>query len=169
MTTITYGDHSVDTEKLPAKSVEALLRRGLAHFLGNEQASKVASHFADADPAPTDEAKAAFKAECVSKALQALHDGTIGNVVRGPKGTSVEAVMRGLAEKEVRAILKTAGLTMPSGDKVVEFASGEKLTKADLISRRITKHGDRLRKEAETEMKRAEREAVKAGGVEALL
>ena len=168
MTTFTYGATSIDTEKLPAKSLEALIRRGIAHFLGNEQASKVASHFKDQEGV-TDEAKEAYKNECVAKAVAALHDGTIGNILRGPKGTSIEAVMRGLAEKEVRAILKTAGLTMPSGDKVVEFASGEKLTKGDLIGRRLAKHGDRLKKEAETEMKRAEREAVKAGGVEALL
>lgn len=163
-----YGTHKLDTAKWPEKSVEALIRRGLAHYLGNEQASKVTAHFDD-KPDATDVEKAAFKAECQAKAIEALEKGTIGANVRGPRGSQVETIVRQLAEKEVRDILKHNGLTMPSGDKVVEFANGEKLTRAQLIERRVAKHGERLNKEAETEMKRREREAAKAGSVDALL
>ena len=168
MSKFTYGDHAIDTDKLPPQSVDALIRRGIAHFLGNEQASKVASHF-DEKPDATDAEKAAYKAECQKSAIEALLKGTVGANVRGPRGSQLETIVRQLAEKEVRDILKHNGLTMPSGDKVVEFASGEKLTKAVLINRRVTMHGERLNAEATKEMARREKDAAKAGSVEALL
>lgn len=165
--TISYGDIKVDFNTVPAASLEAVLRRGVAHFLGNEQASKVASHFAD-QPDATAEAKATFKAECIANALKALSDGTVGASNRGPRGSTIDTVIRGLAEKEVKAILKANGLTMPSGDKVIEFANGDKLTRAQLIDRRIAKEGERLKAEATKEMARTEK-AAKAVGVDALL
>lgn len=169
MSIIEYGTHKIDITKLPEKSVNALIARGLTHFLGNEQASKVAAKFKDVE-GTTDEQRATAKAEYVALAVKALHEGTIGNRTgSGPRGTSVDSVMRGLAEAEVKGILKHNKLSMPSGDKVVKFADGTTLTRAQLIDRRIEKHGERLRKEAEAEIKREERETAKAGGVETLL
>lgn len=165
---IEYGTHKIDTDKLPEKSVQALLSRGLTHFLGNEQASKVAAKFKDQEGI-TDEMRNAAKADFVANAVKALTEGTIGTRTGGPRGTGVDSVMRQLAEAEVKGILKHNKLSMPTGDKVVKFADGTVLTRAELIDRRIAKHGDRLRKEAEAEIKREEREAAKAGGVEALL
>jgi hypothetical protein len=170
MTIFSYGDYKVDTTKLPPVSVDALIRRGLSHFLGNEQASKVAAHFdGKSEAESTDAAKAAFKAECQAKAVEALGKGTIGANVRGPRGSQVETIARQLVEKELRDILKHHGLTMPSGDKVVEFASGEKLTKADLITRRMAKHGERINAEAAKELAKRERDAAKAGDLDTLL
>jgi hypothetical protein len=170
MVQIVYGEHTIETDKLPAKSIEALLRRGVSHFLGNEQASKVSAKFADQENV-TDEQKAQAKAEYVAAAIKALHEGTIGNVIRGPKGTSADAIMRELARKEVTDILRQNKLTFPTGDKVVEFGDGTKLTGKELVDRRIAKHGERLRKEAEAELKARERKAAKEGGnlAEALL
>jgi hypothetical protein len=169
---LSYGEITIDSSTLPEVSVKALLQRGLAHYLGNEQASKVAGKF----PAPTngeapasDEAKAQFKAECVAAAVKALAEGTVGTRVGGPRGTAEDTIVRQLAEKEVRDILKHNKLTMPTGDKVVEFANGTKLTRQELIDRRIANHGERLRQEAKKEMARREREAAKAGSVDALL
>ena len=168
MSEIKYGEFTIVTAKLPEASVTALLRRGLAHFLGNEQASKVAAEFKDNAEA-TQAEKDKFKAGCVTAALQALQDGTVGANTRGPRGTAIDTVIRGLAEKEVRDALKHLGVTMPSGDKVVKFADGQELTRAQLIDRRVAKHGERLKKEAEVEMNRREREAAKVGSLDDLI
>lgn len=167
---ITYGDHvKFNTDTLPPVALEALLRRGASHYFGNEQASKVASWAESQETPPTDEAKAAKKAEFQAAALKALLEGTVGTIVRGPRGTGVDSVVRQLAEKEVKDILKAQKLAMPTGDKKIKFPDGSELGRADLIDRRIAKHGERLHKEAEAELKRRDREAAKAGGLEALL
>ncbi len=169
---IEYGTFKIDPATLPEVSVNALLRRGVAHYLGNEQASKLASWVEAEEKAgrkPGDAEKAVAKHDFQTAAIEALTKGTIGTRVGGPRGTAIDTVIRGLAKDEVKAVLKHNGLTFPTGEKVVEFADGTKLTGSELIDRRIAKHGDRLRKEAEAEMKRQERDAAKAGGVDALL
>lgn len=173
--TITYGDHVIDVANLPTKSIAALLRRGVSHFLGNEQASKVAAKFDDAKvgtgegeyatEAALKAAKDSAKTDYVAAAIKALYDGTIGDSSRGPRGSTIDTVIRGLAEKEVRKILADNKLTMPTGDKVVKFPSGEELNRNDLITRRIAKHGDRLRKEAEAEMRKLDKVAKAEGGL----
>lgn len=167
-----YGDITIDAGKLPETSVAALMRRGLAHFLGNEQASKVASKFSD-EPDATPETKAKYKAECVEAAIAALHAGTIGANLRGPKATPVETMVRQLALREVSDILRQNKLAVPTGDKTIEFPDGAggkvQLSRSDLIDRRVAKHGERLTKEAEAELRKRDREAQKAGGLEALV
>lgn len=159
---LTYGTHTIDTATLPEASVNALISRGFSHFMGNETASRVASHFGDEIKTASDEAKATAKAQFQAEALAKLIAGTVGvSSPRGPRGTSLDTVIRNLAEKEIKATLDTLKLKMPSGDKVVEFSDGQKLTKGQLIERRLAKHGDRLRKEAEAEMRRL---AKVAGG-----
>lgn len=159
---ITYGTHTIDPAALPTKSVQALIARGIAHYLGNEQASKVASAF-DGVEGVTDEQKSAKKAELQALAVKALVDGTIGTRAVGPRGSTVDTVMRALAKAEVIGILKHNKLSFPTGDKKVKFPDGTELSGADLIDRRIAKHGERLRKEAEVKMKADERKAAKEG------
>lgn len=158
MENLVYGTATVEFDSLPAVSQRALAQRGLAHFLGNEQASKVAGHFEGKEP--TDDEKAAYKAECVAKALQALIDGTVGTRIGTPRGTQIETIMRRIAEAQVRAVLKGNGITMPSGDKVVKLGDQE-FTRAQLITRRLEnpKFSESIRKEAEAEMKRVEKAA----------
>lgn len=157
----TYGNITVDTDKLPAPSIAAMLSRGLSHFLGNEQASKVAAKFKDDTRADDDATliadKAKYKAECQANAMTALTAGTVGESNRGPRGSTIDTVIRGLAKDEVIGVLKTLKLTFPTGEKQITFGEGENvqnLTGAELIDRRIVKHGDRLRKEAEAKMKK---------------
>lgn len=173
-----YGDHTINTTKLPATSIDALLRRGISHFLGNEQASKVAAWVESQNTERTktgvdpvsDVEKATYKADCQKKAVEALVAGTVGvHTPRGPKATPLDAIVRQLAEKEVKDILGHNKLKMPKGDEAVSFPDGTKLTRVELIDRRIAKHGERLVKEAKAELARRDREAQKAGGVEALL
>lgn len=169
---ITYNKVTFNTDTLPAVALEALMRRGASHYFGNECASKVTA-WVEAEikegRTPSQEAKDAKKEELQALALKALLDGTVGTSVRAPRGNGVDSVVRQIAEKEVRDILKAQKLAMPSGEKKIKFPDGTELGRVELVDRRIAKHGDRLHKEAETELKRRDREAQKAGGLDALL
>lgn len=181
MTKITYGDFEIDTSTLPEASVNALLRKGLAHFMGNEQASKVTAwKNSEAGKDATEEQIASKKAEFQAAGVAALADGTVGNRVVGVTVSPIEKIMRSLAKSEIVGILKATNMAIPKGEGTVTFNEGsdseQKLTMEDLIERRLEGHGDRLKKEAEAEVKRRDREAKKlaeaaqaAGGVASLL
>ena len=174
MSILTYGNVKIDTERLPLASIHALLSRGLAHYAGNEQNAKVGPEFGDKvtaagfanlkalRAAPGEHAGLLVEIEKflngkVADAVKALHDGTVGDGMRGPRGTALDTVIRAIASAEVKKTLANIGVTMPSGDKKVKFTTGEELTASELIARRIAKHGDRITKEAEAKMKADER------------
>lgn len=168
MPKITYGKFEIDMEKLPVASVEAMFRRGVSHFFGSEQASKVTAYF---DPEHDDaanrpdsaEARAAKKAEFQQAAYDALLAGTVGVSVRGPSVDPISAIINRLAKAEVKTILASFKLKWPTkADDTVELPDGSKVTGAQLVARRLDKEGpagvdkktgvahiDRLRKEAE--------------------
>ena len=163
---LTYGDITIDFSALPPSSQFALARRGLAHYLGNEQASKVTSwkdaRNADCNP-PNDAEIATYKGDLITAALAALAEGKVGANVRGPRGMAAETVMRELAQKEVMGILAQVGLSLPAKkDAVVTFPNGDTFTRVQLIERRIERHKERLMKAAETELRARERLASKA-------
>lgn len=173
---IEYGSLSFDFATLPPKSVRAMLSRGVTHFLGSEQASKVGPNSAwaakfekDNGRKPTDAERDAQKAANLANASQALIDGTIGSA-RGPKADPVEAAIEAMAEREVWDTLAGAKLCKanrkPKDEDVFEFENGEKFTFAELIERREAKHGERLRaaatKKVEAERKAREANAKKA-------
>lgn len=166
MTTITYGDHVVDFSKLPEASVAAILRRGLTHYLGNEQASKLASWVKGQDGEVSEDAKAARKAELVSSALSALQAGTIGQSVRMPKVDPVEAEMDKIAKGEIKSTLAAAkmGFKGKGEDRKVTFADGSAFTLDELVERRLAnpEHSARIRREAEKAIKARARQAEKA-------
>lgn len=166
MNTIEYGAHVINVDALPHTSILALVRRGLSHYLGNEQASKLTAwKQRDENKSATDEQVAGHKASLVQAAIEALTAGTVG--IRAPRQPSIDPVereMERIALREVSAVLKANGLKMPKGEATVTFGTGEgqtMLTQDDLVERRLTKHGDRIRKEAEAEIKRKAREAKK--------
>lgn len=147
-----------DTTALPPATIDALIKRGLSHVIGNECASKVSGMVkrdAEAEPAKVwsaDEKTAALSA-ARSEASAAILDGTLGARVVTPKSDTVEGIMSAKARTEVQNVLKDAGLGVPKkADEKVTTASGS-FTMAELIARRIAKHGDRLKKEAEKELK----------------
>lgn len=165
MTILTYGSHSIDVAKLPEASVVALLKRGLTHYLGNEQTSKLvaARKREGAFDGTTEEA---YKADLVAKAVAALHEGTIGTQVRGPSVDPVEAAMERIARAEINAVLKAKGAKFvgKGDDRKVTFANGESFTMNDLIDRRLgnEEHSARIRKEAEKALKSAAKQAEAA-------
>lgn len=161
--TITYGEHSISATKLPAVSLHRLASYGLAHYLGNQAASKVVAWADKAENAnATDEQKAAQKATFQSAMVQALMDGTIGqHAARGPAVDPVEAIQARLAKAEVLKVLKENGIKAPKKEEEVEFKDGTKLSMDALIERRIAKHGERLMTEAKKEVADKARKAKK--------
>lgn len=149
-----YGNYTIDTDALPAVSLQALISRGITHYLGNEQASKVsafAKKFAE-DNNGTELAadeKSAKQAELVEAAHKALLDGTIGTRTGGPKLDPITKATRDIAAAEVAKVLKAGGHKVPKGKETVSI-KGEDLTFGDLVDRRIAseKHGARIAKEA---------------------
>lgn len=143
---IRYGDVELARDKFHDNAIEALIRRGVSHFLGNEVASKVKSwadqeiakatkahvekHGEDEevpeDLGPTDEEKAAKLAEFRKTAVQALYDGTIGQgSPRGPRLDPVESAMSAIAKQELTILLTHNGLKWPKKDEKVKFADAE--------------------------------------------
>lgn len=161
---VTYGETKVDFGKLPAASQFALVKRGLAHFLGNEQASKVVSHFKNV-PDAGEADKTAYRDACVKDALAALHAGTVGNSVRGPRGSAVETIVRQIAVKEIKNILGMNKLKMPKAGEKVTMGNGQSFTGDELIARRLAnpEHGPRIQKEAEAQIKADARKTEKLG------
>lgn len=159
----------LDWRELPPSTVKALIRRGVNHYFGNEQASKLSTMKAkaEADGTPMSDDDIESERDALFEAAKAhMFAGTIGTSVRGPRGTPIDSIVRRIAEAQVRATLKALGKPMPTGDKVVEFNDGTKLTRAELIQRRIVnpKFAEGIRAEAEAELRRLEAMAKPAEG-----
>jgi len=182
--TLAYGDkYKIDLSSLPEASLRALLSRGLTHYMGSEQASKVTSARKAAEEAAAEAAKAAGGDEAAIAAAIAsafgeaeaeaakvkfqdeawghLVAGTMGGGARGPRGTAVETVMRQIIVADITTKLKAAGLTVPKGKDTIKLGE-QAFTLSDLIDRAMARDGERFRKEAEAEMKARERRAAKA-------
>ncbi len=165
--TVTYGEFKVDFATLPHTSVMAMLRRGVSHFFGSEQAAKVSGFFdpdQDVPPEDTKEARAAKKAEYQAKAYDALIAGTVGVSTRQPTVDPITKILRKLAKAEVMGVLTEAKLKWPKkAEDVVTFPNGDKFTGSTLIDRRIAnpKHAERLMREAKKEFDDNAKKAAK--------
>jgi hypothetical protein len=172
--TITYSDYTFDFGVLPEASTEAMLRRGLTHYLGNEISSKVAGARKRAEKngeAFGEVEEATVRADYIAKAIEALRNGTVGTTVRGPAIDPVEAEMERIAKAEIRDILKAAKLKFVGAkgeDKVVSLPDGN-FTMDELVARRFAKEGEeaRIRKAAEKAI-RARAKAAETVDVAAL-
>lgn len=150
--TYTVAGYEIDVTDLPAKSIDALLSRGLTRFLGNEQASKVSSWKAafktEHGTEPTDDNVAAYHASVVADAVKRLVEGTIGT--RQPSVTvdPLEKEMHRLAKAEVVEILRANSIKVPKEGEAVTFADGSQKTLDDMIEARLAKRGEAIEKEA---------------------
>jgi hypothetical protein len=148
-----YGDFTIDTAAIPAKSLEALISRGVTHYLGNEQASKVSGWakkvLEETKAEPSEDEIKVKKAEFVAAAHAALLDGSIGTRTGGPKLDPLERATRDIAGEEISAMLKKAGQKVPKGKETITV-KGQELTFSDLVDRRIAseQHGERIAKDA---------------------
>lgn len=191
---MTYGAHTVDFSTVPAQSVTAMLRRGLSHFLGSEQASKVTAYF-DPDRKlaegetrldDTDENRNKIKADFQAKALDALLAGTVGASTRGPTVDPIETEINRITRKEVHDLLKENGVKPPKKSTDTVTIGGQAYTTDQLVTRRLdptgpagkakdgTVHVERITKLAEKIMadkaraRKKAADAAKAEGLEAL-
>lgn len=192
---ITYAKHVIDFATLPQTSVVAMLRRGVSHFLGNEQSAKVTAYFdpdrklADGETRLDDseENRARVKGDFVAKAVDALLAGTVGVSTRGPTVDPIEVEVNRIARKEITDQLKENGVKPPKKSADTVTIGGTAYTMDQLIARRLsgvapggvakdgTSHADRIGKlaakvmadKAKARAKAAET-AKAAGGLDAL-
>lgn len=179
--TITYAGHTIDLGNLPQTSLVAMFRKGLAHFVNNEQASKITTAKAKAKAAGTplsDEAIVALRAELVANAFADLREGSVG--VResngAPRATPLESLMREIATKRASHMASInkgpdgKPMRLPrKSDDVLVFANGAKYTRDQLIQRQIDNWTPAMaamwkqtvHDEATKELARREREAAK--------
>lgn len=172
---VSYGDHEFSVGELPHASVVALIHRGMTHFLGNEQSSKVTAWKKAqekgtdtvAGRVPSDDEIDTYRDSKVDAAIAALRAGTIGvRESSGPKASPREGIVRDIAKLEVIAILIERKL-VKEGTKAVKndkgFAFGDQtVTFETLVDRRTEKFAERLGKEADEELARRARVAAKA-------
>lgn len=188
---VTYGNTTLDFAVYPASSLVAMLRRGVTHLLGSEQASKLQGKIERLLAGDSKESKAAFEAlsdverraairgwreanptllaemaqGLQEEALASLAAGTVGTSTRGPSVDPLSAVQNRLAKAEVVNVLKAHKIAVPKkSDDVVEFPNGDKFTMAVLVARRLAHpdHGARVVKEAKAVIAAQERANKKA-------
>jgi hypothetical protein len=169
---IQYGTHALDTAKFHPNAIEAMVRRGVSHYLGNEMASKVvawaeseAKERAKATPPGgpvTDAEKEAKKAQFQADAITALETGTVGQSNRGPRVDPLVAQMQAIAKREVIDTLKANNIKPPKGDDIVTFGDGATRTMAQMIEKRLANHGARIETEAKKLLADQARKAEKA-------
>lgn len=181
---VKYGEFELDFNSLPEASLMAMLRRGVSHFFGSEQASKVTAYFDPDKDEPvedTPEARAKAKAEFQQKAFDALKAGTVGVSVRGPAVDPIQTIINRLAKAEIVNLLKVNGVKPPAkADATITTPDGATYTMAQLIARRLdpsipsgvdkktgVPHVDRLTKDAKKIADEQARKAKKAQDVAA--
>lgn len=170
MANLTYGEVTRDTANLPAETIDALLSRGFAHYFGNEQAAKLTAKIKAAVATETNgkatdveraavqayraahpDEVAAWQADIVKSALEALDNGKIGvRESNGPREATdpVGVEVRKMAKARVLELLKSRGFKFPGKDEVLVLSDGS-FSGAELIQRQIDKNGDAMRKVAE--------------------
>lgn len=163
---IEHGERSAPFGTLPAASVKALVSRGLAHFMNNEQASKVSAAKKKAEEkgeAFSDADAERIKGEAQATAWQSLIDGTVGTSVRGPRLSPIESAMRDVAELRIKARLVAAKLMVATAKDLPAKVTinGSEITRAELVKRQIARDEAGIRKEAEAMVKAAERAAAR--------
>ena len=177
MTKITYGAFETEIEALPAASIVALVKRGLSHYMGNEQAAKVSAVKSarkdSGEPELSPDEISAMLAERRKSAWDVLLAGTIGaQRAAGPRASvdPLEAMKHRVAREQVVERLRQAGLKTPKGDATVKFANGVEKTMADMIAKRLEVDADGIEKEAKKRLAEAKRRqdaiAKQAAGVD---
>jgi hypothetical protein len=181
---VTYGEFTIDTDKVATAGLSALLSRGLAHILGNEASSKVVSQLrvaalgdselkgeartaalkaikVDPDSAEYKAAKATIQAEMLS----AIIAGTIGESERGPRVSPFDAEVAAIVKREVLAKLVANGLwkgRKNPTDEQTWTLSDTTLTFADMLTRHLAKNEARIHKEANAKIDAEARKVKKA-------
>lgn len=140
---VTFGTHTINTDTLPVASVNALLSRGLSHYLGNEQASKVTAKIrtkissdlstpdkeVNQKDISTEQVKSfretfpdtvqEWTDTAIANAIAALNDGTVGvRAIGEAKVSPKEAIVNSIASAEVIAQLASRDMVKKDAKKV---------------------------------------------------
>lgn len=175
----------LDTSKLPAASVEALIARGVGHVFGNETASKIVSAIRKSinpekpSEVSTDAVKVwrAANADAIAEMTRkahadfaaALEAGTLGTrESSGPRVDPMTKWMRSRAAEFIVGVLKSKGAIaaserkQPGLDDTFDLG-GQKVTFGDLIARRLAnpKEGPALQREAKAHFDALARQKAK--------
>lgn len=157
---------AIDLTALPGKSISALLSRGLTHYFGSEQASRVKAWkdkvLEETKVEPVEDEIVAFQKERFGIALSNLLEGTIGQRAIGITIDPLEKVKAQIARQDVIDILKANSIKVPKGDEAVEFADKTTKTMADMVKTRLERDGDAIEKRAKAVIKEREKAKAKA-------
>ena len=176
---IKYGtvEANFDNGTIPEQTVRAMLSRGVTHYFGSEQASKVGPNSSWAEKfekdnkrKPTDAEREAQKAANLAAAHKAFLAGEIG-MGRGPKLDPVEAEIEAMAEREVWNTLADNDLCKrnkkPKDDEVFTFADGSTKTFETMVDGKIAKYGENTYRPAAIKKIAAEKKATEARAAKA--
>lgn len=169
---IQYGTHKLDTANFHPTAIEAMVKRGISHYLGNEMASKVTAWVESENkerakaippgPAVSDAEKDSKKNEFQLAAISALANGSIGQSNRGPRVDPLAGQMQAIAKREVLDTLKANNIKPPKGDDIVTFGDGATRTMGQMVEKRIALQGARIEAEAKKHLAELARKAEKA-------
>lgn len=188
MAQVTYGDLTFDTDTLPAKSVTALLSRGVTHLFGSEASSKLigkvraalSADWTTANPndkevpawdkiavqgwreANPDQVSAWAK-EIEAEYVKALDDGTLGTRVGGPRLDPLDVEIERLAKDYVRQLLAARKISPKQYAKGAPIVIGKNtVTFDEMVGLRIARDRDNLEKAARKVLADKARKADKA-------
>lgn len=157
--TLQYGDYKVAVSELPAKAIAYLLQNGFSQSMTDAAAlTKEQKHHKADDgtltPMSDDELDAKVKSLRDAR-FEKIKAGEVGVRVGGPRGSSMDNLLRTVATEFMRAKLAKFKLTLPTGKdaagnaKTIDIKGLGPMTREQLIAREIEKNGDAVRAEAE--------------------
>lgn len=163
ITELKWGDYAIATADIPAHNLSVLAQYGFSHFMGNQQASKIAGWLKTEEGATaTDDEKDAKAKEFRDAAFARITEGELGVRVStgtGGKVDSFTALCRKIAVERLTAKLKKLGHKLPTGDKVLSIG-GKDMSRDDLIAAEM-RHGQAA---IEAEAQRRQAETASAEG-----
>ena len=164
LTELKWGDYTIATADIPPANLSVLAQYGFSHFMGNQQASKLAGWLKTEDGATASEDDKAAKAkEFRDAAFARITEGELGvRASTGGAGASrnpFEALCKRIAVERLTAKLKKLGHKLPTGDKVLSIG-GKDMSRDDLIAAEM-RHGQSA---IEAEAHRRQAEAATAEG-----
>lgn len=167
-TILAYNEHSIDLKKIPEVSLVALARRGLVHYLGNEQSAKVSNAKKAKEEAGEEFDAEAFKSALVAEAVKAIHAGQIGQGNRGPTKDPLQAAIEAVTRASVVETLKANGIKTPKGEETITIG-GQVRTLAQMMVNRYARDKVAIDKEANKRVEdQKKRDAVAKAKAQAL-
>jgi hypothetical protein len=131
-------------------NILAMVRKGITHYHGNEQAAKLTAwKKTEEGQAATEEEIAKKYAEFQNAAFERFMTGEVGLRLGagGTRKTAFESICRSIAVEMISAALKRQKLSMPKGDKTIQM-SGKDFTREALIERALVTWKDKIEQEA---------------------